>query len=93
MEHRPPISGEAVRVLEQSPRKRESIGDAWLFPSPEDSSKANQSGETRSRTSYSKRRGRSDVGTVLRCYQQPDDATMLAVMSHEGRPVEQQKGA
>jgi len=37
--------------------------------------------------------GWSDVGTLLRCYQQPDDATMLAVMSHEGRPVEQQKGA
>ena len=33
MEHRPPISGEAVPVLEQSRRKRESIGDAWLFPS------------------------------------------------------------
>lgn len=37
--------------------------------------------------------GWSDVGTLLRCYQQPDDATMLAVMSHEQRPVEQQKGA
>ncbi len=34
-----PLSGEAVRVLEQSRRKRESIGDGWLFPSPEDSSK------------------------------------------------------
>ena len=39
MEHSPPLSGEAVRVLEQSRRKRESIGDGWLFPSPEDSSK------------------------------------------------------
>jgi integrase len=37
--------------------------------------------------------GWSEVGTLLRCYQQPDDATMLAVMSHEQRPVEQQKGA
>jgi integrase len=38
MEHSPPLSGEAVRVLEQSRRKRESIGDGWLFPSLEDSS-------------------------------------------------------
>src|SRR5437588_12080951 len=38
MEHSPPLSGEAGRVLEQSRRKRESIGDGWLFPSPEDSS-------------------------------------------------------
>ena len=37
--------------------------------------------------------GWSDVGTLLRCYQQPDDATMLAVMSHEQRPMHQQKGA
>lgn len=37
--------------------------------------------------------GWSDVGTLLRCYQQPDDATMLAVMSHERTAVEQQKGA
>jgi integrase len=37
--------------------------------------------------------GWSDVGTLLRCYQQPDDATMLAVMSHERTPVEQQSGA
>jgi integrase len=29
--------------------------------------------------------GWSDVGTLLRCYQQPDDATMLAVMSHHKR--------
>jgi hypothetical protein len=27
--------------------------------------------------------GWSDVGTLLRCYQQPDDATMLEVMSHQ----------
>jgi integrase len=39
MEHSPPLSGEAVRVLEQSRRKRGSIGDGWLFPSPDDSSK------------------------------------------------------
>jgi integrase len=39
MEHSPPLSEEAVKVLEQSRRKRESIGDGWLFPSPEDSSK------------------------------------------------------
>ena len=36
--------------------------------------------------------GWSDVGTLLRCYQQPDDATMLEVMSHQGRVVER-KGA
>ncbi len=39
MEHSPPLSGEAVSVLEQSWRKRESIGDAWLFLSLEHSSK------------------------------------------------------
>jgi integrase len=39
MEHSPPLSAEAVRVLEQSRRKRESIGDGWLFPAPEDLSK------------------------------------------------------
>ncbi len=32
--------------------------------------------------------GWSDVGTLLRCYQQPDEATMLAVMSHERKVVE-----
>jgi integrase len=37
--------------------------------------------------------GWSDVGTLLRCYQQPDDATMLAVMSHDRGAIEQQKGA
>lgn len=37
--------------------------------------------------------GWSDVGTLLRCYQQPDDATMLAVMSHERGAVVQRKGA
>jgi integrase len=37
--------------------------------------------------------GWSDVGTLLRCYQQPDDATMLAVMSHGQRPQEQRRGA
>ena len=31
------------------------------------------------------------MGTLLLCYQQPDNATMLAVMSHEARPVEQQE--
>jgi hypothetical protein len=36
--------------------------------------------------------GWSDVGTLLRCYQQPDDATMLEVMSYQGRVVER-KGA
>lgn len=35
--------------------------------------------------------GWSDVGTLLRCYQQPDDATMLAVMSHERKVVERVK--
>ncbi|MGZ3468234.1 MAG: tyrosine-type recombinase/integrase [Gemmatimonadaceae bacterium] len=39
MEHSPPLSLEAVRVLEQSRRKGQSIGDGWLFPSPDDSSK------------------------------------------------------
>jgi len=33
--------------------------------------------------------GWSDVGTLLRCYQQPDDATMLAVMSHSNKLVKQ----
>jgi len=37
--------------------------------------------------------GLTDVGTLLRCYQQPDDATMLAVMSHQQTPIEQQKGS
>jgi hypothetical protein len=37
--------------------------------------------------------GWSNVGTLLRCYQQPDDATMLAVMSHERGAVVQRKGA
>lgn len=35
--------------------------------------------------------GWSDVGTLLRCYQQPDEATMLAVMSHERKVVERIK--
>lgn len=35
--------------------------------------------------------GWSDVGTLLRCYQQPDEATMLAVMSHERKLVERTK--
>jgi len=39
MEHSPPLSVEALRILEQSRRNRASIGDGWLFPSPEDSSK------------------------------------------------------
>ncbi len=39
MKHSPPLSGEAARVLEQSRRKRESIRDGWLLPSPENSSK------------------------------------------------------
>ena len=38
MEHSPPLSAEAVQVLEQSRRKRKSIGNGWLFLSPEDSS-------------------------------------------------------
>ena len=39
MEHSPPLSAEAVRILEQSRRSRESIGDGWLFSSPEDPAK------------------------------------------------------
>jgi len=35
MEHSPPLSGEAVRVLEQSRRKSKSISHGYLFPSPE----------------------------------------------------------
>jgi integrase len=33
--------------------------------------------------------GWSDVGTLLRWYQQPDEATMLAVMSHNNKLVKQ----
>jgi hypothetical protein len=40
MEHTPPPSAEAVHILEQSRRRRESIGDWWLFPSREDSSRS-----------------------------------------------------
>jgi len=39
MEHSPPISDEAARVLEKWRRKRGSIGDGWVFPSPEDPTK------------------------------------------------------
>ncbi len=39
MEHSPPLSAEAERILEQARRSRESIGDGWLFPSPEDPAK------------------------------------------------------
>jgi hypothetical protein len=38
-------------------------------------------------------RRHSRAATLLRCYQQPDDATMLAVMSHDRGAVGQQKGA
>jgi integrase len=36
--------------------------------------------------------GWSDVGTLLRCYQQPDDATMLEVMSHDRKVLERVSG-
>lgn len=34
MEHRPPLSEEAVRVLDAAWKKRAAIGDGWVFPSP-----------------------------------------------------------
>ena len=39
MEHTPPLSKEAVRMLERSRRKRKAIGDGWIFPAPGNSSK------------------------------------------------------
>ena len=35
MEHSPPLSAEAARVLEVAKKKRAAIGDGWIFPSPE----------------------------------------------------------
>jgi integrase len=40
MEHCPPLSEEGVRVLEKAQSKRGSIEDGFVFPSPEDPSKA-----------------------------------------------------
>ena len=36
MDHVTPVSPAALRHLEQMRRKRLSIGDGWVFPSPED---------------------------------------------------------
>ncbi|MDB4876965.1 MAG: site-specific recombinase, phage integrase family [Gemmatimonadetes bacterium] len=35
MEHTPPLSVEAARVLDAAWKKRAAIGDGWVFPSPE----------------------------------------------------------
>jgi hypothetical protein len=36
--------------------------------------------------------GWSDVATLLRCYQQPDEATMLSVMSHPRKILDRVSG-
>ena len=36
--------------------------------------------------------GWSDVATLLRCYQQPDEATMLSVMSHPRKVLDRISG-
>jgi integrase len=39
MRHSTPISAEAVRYLDLARHKRLAIGDAWIFPSPENPSR------------------------------------------------------